>query len=244
MNLDLSTDAIKYVENLIDLIEPITINSRSASSVIDINKKLALFDKLNTVTNAKPTHKGQPLPDPITGRPYIDWKECYHEGCHKTFSYDHQLIEHLKQMGAYTQSYHKIHEIIVWQNKLTEDKVIESNMKKCPAFICQYSDMNSTEEVIEHFRKLGIEPFWKRGLDLSSKNESGEYMFKKEVKIFNTDICVLCLENKPNIILDKCLHCCFCIDCFLLSTSPESNVSWNILKCPICKTFYSKVYPY
>lgn len=242
MNLDLSTEAIKYVDDLIDLIEPITINLRSESSIVVINKKLALFDKLNTVTNIKPTHKGQPLPDPDAGRPYIDWKECYHEGCRKTFSYDFQLIEHLKQMGAYTQSYHKIHEDYVYQNKLTEDKVIALNMKKCPAYICQYNDMNSSAEVIEHFKKLGIPPFWKKGMDLSSKPLSGDYAFKKEIKIFNVDSCIVCLENKPNIILDKCLHCCFCIDCFL-SSSTASSALW-ILKCPICKSFYSKVYPY
>jgi hypothetical protein len=243
MNLTLTPDAINYVENLIDLIEPITINVRSKSSIVEINKKLALFDKLNTVTNIKPTHKGQPLPDPLTGRPYIDWKECYHEGCHIKFAYNNQLIDHLKIMGAYTASFHKIHEDYIAENELTEDKVIALGMSKCPAYICKYNDTDSPLEVIEHFKSLGIPPFWKTGMDLSSKKVN-EYVFKKEVKIFNVDNCVFCLEKKPNVVFDKCLHCCFCIDCYLSITNPVSNVSWDTKKCPVCKMFYSKVYPY
>jgi hypothetical protein len=244
MNLDLSPDVVKYVENLIGSIKSIEINSRLEMNDVDIEKQLALFSELNSVTNVKPTHKGQPLPDPDTGRPYIDWKECYYEGCHKTFTHGHELIDHLKQMGAYTESFHKIHEDYVFQNNLTEDKVITCGMKKCPAYICQYLDIDSTQDVIEHFQKLGIEPFWKKGFDLSSKNMSSEYVFKKEIKIFNIDACVVCLKKKPNIIFDKCLHCCFCIECFLSSGSLSTNSSRNILKCPVCKSFYSRVYPY
>jgi hypothetical protein len=245
MGLQFSDDVLTHVIDLIDLIEPITIISRKKSSLTDINKKLYLFDKLNTVNNTKATHTGQPLPDPETGRPYIYWRECYHEGCHKKFTYEHELIEHLKYMGAYTKSYHKIHEDYVSINKLTEDKVIAKKMNKCPAYICNCT-VNSPEEVIAHFRRLGIYPFWKKGMDFSSKSVNTNYEFDKNIKIFNVDTCIICLDNKPNIILDKCLHCCFCVDCFLSSNSSTTNetIPSSISKCPICKSFYSKVYPY
>ena len=182
-------------------------------------------------------HKEQPLPDPIKGRPYIDWKECYHEGCHKKFTYDHQLIEHLKQVGAYTQGYHKIHQEYIWFNNFTPEKVLLNKITKCPVWICN-KNLNGTEQVIEHFQRLGLEPFWQEGMDFSTKTQT-EYPFNKDLKIYNIENCIVCLDNIPNLILDKCMHCCYCIDCFLSST----NASW-IKKCPICKTFYDKVYPY
>ena len=244
MNLNLSIDALKYVKNLVNLVKPITIKSRSDISVIDINKKLNLFNKLESVTDVKPTHKDQPLPDSDNGRPCIGWRECYYEGCHKTFSYEHELINHLQNLNAYIPSFHKIHEEIVLQNNLTEDKIIANNITKCPAYICNYDNINSAEEVIEHFQKLGIPPFWKKNMIITSKTKTTDYIFNKEIKIFNIDECIICLQNKPNIILDKCLHCCFCIDCFLSLASPPSSTSWNIKICPICRSIYSKVYPY
>jgi hypothetical protein len=244
MNLEISGDFLKYTLKLIEIVEPIIINSRPLILTKEIINKLELFNKLNSVTKIKATHKGQPIPDPYIGRPYINWKECYHEGCHKKFCNEEKLIEHLKIMGVYTHSYHRIHEEIISQNKLTETEVYNKNMKVCPAWICQYNDIDSPKELIEHFQRLGLSPFFKKGMDFTSKVKVGNYVFTNEMKIYNFDSCIVCLDNKPNIILDKCLHCCYCIDCFLSITSPTSNTTWDIQKCPVCKIFYSKVYPY
>jgi hypothetical protein len=245
MGLNLDSHAKEYVKKLIDYVEPIKILSKATTPVAELNKKLALFNNLTIFKEKTQTnvHKGQPLPDPNSGRPYIEWKECYHEGCHKTFSTGEKLIEHLKNFQVYTPSYHRIHEIIVWNNKLTIDKIREQNITKCPAFICQYQHMNSTDEVIEHFQKLGIEPIWHKGLDFSVKqNQEVKYNFNPNTKIYDSDNCIICLENKANIIFDKCLHCLMCIDCYSMSCSSQ-DYSW-VSKCPFCKSFYTKVYPY
>lgn len=246
MGLNLDTRALEYINKLIDIIEPIKINSRASTSTHELGKKLSLFNKLIIPPpTTECSHKGQPLPDPENGRPYIDWKECYHEGCHKKFNSEDELIKHLKNFSVYTPSYHRIHEIIVWQNKLTVEKIIEKNMTKCPAFICQYQNTNSVDEVIEHFQKLGIEPIWHKGLDFSKKPTETKYNFNSGTKIYNSDTCIICLENKANIIFDKCLHCLLCIDCYSMSRENDnlSNYAW-VSKCPFCKTFYNKVYPY
>lgn len=238
MNLNIPTEGITYITNLIDVIEPIEIKKRNSLTTIKLNNLLSSFTKLTSITNNTCKHKEQPLPDPIKGRPFIDWNECYHEGCHKKFVNGEKLIDHLVSVGAYTPNYHKIHQEYIWFNKMTPEKVLVNNITKCPVWICN-KNINGTQQVIEHFQRLGLEPFWEEGMDFSKKNKEIEYSFNKDLKIYNMDTCIICLDNKPNLILDECMHCCYCIECFLSST----NASW-IKKCPICKVFYDKVYPY
>jgi len=237
MNLNIPAEGITYITNLIDLIEPIEIKDRNTLTENKFKNLMSSFNNLTSLSMQNCKHKEQPLPDPIKGRPYIDWKECYHEGCHKKFTYDHQLVEHLNQVGAYTQGYHKIHQEYIWYHKFTPEKVLLKNITKCPVWICN-KNLNGTQQVIEHFQRLGLEPFWEEGMDFSTKTQT-EYLFNKDLKIYNIENCIVCLDNKPNLILDKCMHCCYCIDCFLSST----NATW-IKKCPVCNTFYDKVYPY
>ena len=42
----------------------------------------------------------------------------------------------------------------------------------------------------------------------------------------NEDECVVCFENKPNILFVDCLHICVCSEC---------NSEGNFNKCPICR---------
>ena len=46
------------------------------------------------------------------------------------------------------------------------------------------------------------------------------------IKPFIHDKCVICLENKLNILFEKCYHCCVCIECE--NIHPFSN-------CPYCR---------
>ena len=46
------------------------------------------------------------------------------------------------------------------------------------------------------------------------------------IKPFLYDKCVVCLENKPNILFEKCYHCCVCIECEKIK--PFSS-------CPCCR---------
>ena len=52
-------------------------------------------------------------------------------------------------------------------------------------------------------------------------------------KSFKTETCVICLTNKPNILLYDCNHTCICLSC---------NSQGQILDCPTCrKTIVEKI---
>ena len=46
-------------------------------------------------------------------------------------------------------------------------------------------------------------------------------------KIFKSDECIICMDNKPNILFCNCGHLCECEGCYKLKTPSI---------CPICKT--------
>jgi hypothetical protein len=235
MNLNLSNESYIFVKDFIlnlDKIDLIDINSNNSEQ---IKKTLKLFHKLDIIPKQPPTHIGQPMPDPDLGRPYIDWLECEHQNCHKKFNTDKELIKHLIEFKVYTPSYHKLHEDIINEMKLTEDLIKNINIKKCPSWICKESEFSTPDGLIEHFKRLGIEPFWKKGMDLSKKEE---YNFNKEIKIYDSKNCIICLDRKTNIIFDKCMHQCYCVECY-----DECIKLNNTLKCPLCRNFYNKIYP-
>ena len=48
-----------------------------------------------------------------------------------------------------------------------------------------------------------------------------------EIKTYKTDECVICLENKNNILFCNCGHICVCEKCIEIK---------RLTKCPVCKT--------
>ena len=48
-----------------------------------------------------------------------------------------------------------------------------------------------------------------------------------EIKTYKTDECVICLENKTNVLFCNCGHICVCEKCIKIKRLP---------KCPVCKT--------
>ena len=46
-------------------------------------------------------------------------------------------------------------------------------------------------------------------------------------KIFKSDECIICMNDKPNILFCNCGHACECGECYKISTSSI---------CPVCKT--------
>ena len=46
-------------------------------------------------------------------------------------------------------------------------------------------------------------------------------------KTFKTEECVICIENRPNILLCNCGHLCICNNCLEFK---------KLSKCPVCKT--------
>ena len=51
-----------------------------------------------------------------------------------------------------------------------------------------------------------------------------EYHIKKSIK--STE-CVICLQNRPNVLYIKCRHIVACDSC---------DLSGKLLECPICRT--------
>jgi hypothetical protein len=106
------------------------------------------------------THKGNPLPDPINGRPKLNWCICTHSGCRKEFSYPSDLVNHLIKNNVYTKGYHLSHEESVCYNKLTPELVLTKKITKCPSWMCEIKSFNTPIDLIEHLKILGIQPFW------------------------------------------------------------------------------------
>ena len=46
-------------------------------------------------------------------------------------------------------------------------------------------------------------------------------------KIFKSDECIICMNDKPNVLFCNCGHLCYCIKCYKLKT---------LSTCSICKT--------
>ena len=234
MNLNLSNEAYIFVKQFISELEKIELKDINSENQINIKSILQLFNKLDVIPKEPPIHIGQPLPDPNIGRPYISYHKCMHKNCNELFNTDNELIKHLKQFKVYTPSYHKLHEDIIQELGLTEDKIKIENIKKCPSWICKEPEFNSPEELIKHFQRLGIIPFWKQGMKFEK-----EYEFNKNIKLYDAKECIICLDTKTNIIFDKCMHSCYCITCY--DKFIKSN---SILKCPLCRDFFTKIYPY
>ena len=58
------------------------------------------------------------------------------------------------------------------------------------------------------------------------KDEDGAITIN-EIKTYKTDECVICLENKNNVLFCNCGHICVCEKCIEII---------GLTKCPVCKT--------
>ena len=180
-------------------------------------------------------HTGQPLPDPVMGRPQLNWGYCQYDGCKKSFTNFSGLVSHLIQCNAYTQGYHKSHEQGVNYNNLTEEKVMSSNITKCPSWMCEIKNFGSPQELIQHLQILGIKPFWKQGMIFCIESSKRKILEIEPDKKYINNTCVLCLDNPGEIIINKCGHQVYCIDCV---------VKANKINCPICRGKVDMFMPY
>ena len=63
--------------------------------------------------------------------------------------------------------------------------------------------------------------------DEDDDNEEDEPLIINEVKTYKSDECVICLENKNNVLFCNCGHICVCEKCIEIK---------RLTKCPVCKT--------
>ncbi len=185
-------------------------------------------------------HSGQPLPDPVLGRPKLSWCRCTHKDCNKKFGTASQLTMHLTENNVYTKGYHLIHEEAIRQMGLTIEKVNQNNITKCPSWLCEIKDFNSPTELIKHLQLLGIKPFWYEGLEIND-NSNILNLFDKKNKIYHTSHCLMCLGDSPNIMINRCGHQVYCVNCVGELSKMSESIKTN---CPVCRGKIDKFYPY
>lgn len=195
-----------------------------------------------TLELEKKMHGGYPLPDPKRGRPHLQWNKCYHGECHKKFDTIEMLKDHLEKLGKLTHGLHKFHEDYVKLYALTPTIVKAKKMTKCPSWVCDKSDEEMTpEELCEHFKILGIYPFWKPGMVILPEGEEKDTDPSKKEKLdkdvydnlFVSNNCLICLDENPQVIFLPCNHHVSCFSC---------STSFSI--CPVCRTKITRKLPF
>lgn len=189
-------------------------------------------------------HVGQPLPDPDFGRPKLSWCKCAYFNCNMGFLTSSDLVCHLVKNNVYTKGYHLSHEESIKLTNLNVEKVIKNNITKCPSWLCETKDFNSPHDLIKHLQRLGIEPFWYKGLILKNDNYES-IIFDNQHKIFKNNYCVMCLSNPAEIVINRCGHQVYCIEC-MCSSNKNMIIMCNETNsnCPICRGKVDCYYPY
>jgi len=187
----------------------------------------------------KNIHIGYPEVHPLKGRPTLDLQECYYKDCHEKHSYGffggwsgwcRDLEYHLKaSCPNFTQGFHKSHEMIINELKLTPDVVKAVKLRKCPSIICDKPQLFDTpEDLIYHFQELGLPPFWHVGwIKVEKKQDiTSDAITKDTVKEINEHVniveekdnntCICCMEERRNIVCFPCNHQVMCWKCYHL----------------------------
>ena len=207
-------------------------------NIDELIKSTEYFKEIIKKNNSFKIHSGCPLPDREEGRPYLKWNYCAYSGCNSIFKSTSKLVEHLELMDCYKRNYHTIHEQIIKSLELTEDKILEENITKCPSTMC-VEVINTPYDLITHFKKLGLEPFWKKGEELNMIEVKYNYTLPN--KIYETEnICYICYENEPNILYCECGHQVICSVCHLKFNKKNRNFK----TCVICRKRNNIILPY
>ena len=106
----------------------------------------------------------------------------------------------LEQKHIYSIAYDNIADKISWENKYDDDSTIEGDF---------YIGLDVSACVID---------------DYEDENEEEPTPPKKAI---TENECIICLENKPNILYTECLHIVVCVSC-------DSKGEFS--KCPMCRT--------
>ena len=110
--------------------------------------------------------------------------------------------DELKYKHIYSCFYNNIQDRISWENKYNDNFNIEGSFFVCidvNAMVIPDYDSNDDEDVYDNVVK----------------------------KTITESECIICFENKPNMLYTDCLHLCVCNVC-------DSKGKFN--KCPLCRT--------
>ena len=112
--------------------------------------------------------------------------------------------DELKYKHIYSCFYNNVRDRISWENKYNDNFSIEGNF-----FLC--IDVNAY-----------VIP------DYDSNDDYDEVEYHKPTrKTILEQECIICFENKSNILYLDCLHVCVCHDC---------DFKGRFNKCPLCRT--------
>ena len=98
--------------------------------------------------------------------------------------------------------------------------------------------IESIRECIEHYNDIGFYLTFTRKFDayFIICNDSDEnYSYNQRInanKTFKTEECLICVENKPNVLFCGCGHLCVCEECIRYYESYE---------CPVCKNINENI---
>ena len=121
-----------------------------------------------------------------------------------------KLIEedYFTERFIYSMRFNNIENKITWENKYDDD------------FIPLEGDFYLKLEVIGHVEENYYEEYY--------DSDYEEYQSPKPYKKTITESeCIICFENKPNILFSECFHLCVCNVC-------DSKGKFS--KCPLCRT--------
>jgi flavin-dependent dehydrogenase len=204
--LDLSDDLVEFIRNKLkfnkNLLHCLIKNKSDKNNTFEeIYKKLNLIYKNNIYHFCDDIHTGLPI-NKETGRPYFSDLKCLYPKCGEVFSNKSALVNHLNLYSKYIPSYHLYHEYYI-DNII---RLFEQNKiyDKCPLYSCKFYG-----NLRDHFESLGLKPFWTPESKIMCADENCV-----KYNITESDNCIVCLENKPNILYE-CLHKCICDECYI-----------------------------
>lgn len=216
----LKVDQLDKAINIIDVFQNYQQKKDLSRSELDKIVRIKYIQYHSTLS-----HTWYPLPDPIKGRPSLEWKYCAHDGCDKTFTSCTGLVNHLKHYDCYAPGYHVQHEQAVWSAQLTPEKVLKQKMTKCPSIVCRLFMFKSPEELCDHLMFMGIAPFWKPGMIIKPPEQT---VLQTQIQsIYFEEECIICTDNQPSVLFLPCNHCIMCFNCC-------DGIS-KVNKCPKCR---------
>ena len=179
-------------------------------------KLIASFSYLNPCNGFRATYKTNNIYDETTKEEIYIISKMYFDNIVNTYKRYHindrpttessyrlfvQQVEdyELKQKHVYSIAYNNIEDRISWENKFDDNFIVEGNFR---------IGIDITARVVE---------------DYDEDDDYDDYEVKTTIK---EDECVICYENKPNILYTNCLHFVVCKDC-------DNN--GNFSKCPLCR---------
>lgn len=208
------------------------------SEYLDFLSLLSDFSKVSDHTS----HDNYPTIDPIKGRPHMGWLKCYHYECKYTSDNSDNLRKHLLKFDSYIPYFHKMHENIVKTMQLTPEKIFKEKIKICPSPICDERYEMTPSQLVRHFSRLGIEPFWHQNYVFDYQHEINRSLSGKN--IHRSENCLICLNKQPEILFLPCYHHCVCFSCFFTMIKNGKSENYTNSKCFLCNRSLSRIIPY